>query len=179
MNAALRLLLDIAPLGAFFIGYRLDGLMAATGLLVAATLVSLLITWLMERKLALAALISGTLAALLGGMTLALNDPVFIKVKPTLVNLLFAAALLGGLALKKPPLKYLLDVAFQLTPQGWNLLTLRWALFFIALAGLNEAIWRNFPEEFWVNFKVFGMLPLTLAFAALQIPLVRRHGTGE
>ena len=153
MNPYIRLILDIAPLALFFISYRLYGLMTATAVLIAATLISLFITWLLERKIALTPLISGVLVAMFGGLTLALNDSTFIKMKPTLVNLLFAAILLGG----------------------WYLLSLRWALFFISLAALNEFIWRSFSEEFWVEFKVFGMLPLTLTFALLQIPLIKRH----
>ncbi len=175
MNPYIRLILDIAPLALFFISYRLYGLMTATAVLIAATLISLFITWLLERKIALTPLISGVLVAMFGGLTLALNDSTFIKMKPTLVNLLFAAILLGGLALKKPLLKYLMETAFQLTQRGWYLLSLRWALFFISLAALNEFIWRSFSEEFWVEFKVFGMLPLTLTFALLQIPLIKRH----
>lgn len=175
----MRFFLDIAPLAAFFIGYQWAGLMTATAVLIAATLVSLAVTWLMERKIALSPLVSGGLVAVFGGLTLVLNDPLFIKVKPTLVNLLFATVLLGGLAFKKPLLKYLLEVAFQLTEHGWRLLSLRWALFFIALACLNEVIWRHYPEEFWVNFKVFGMLPLTIGFTLLQLPLIKRYMVEE
>lgn len=171
----MRLFLDFFPLAAFFIAFKLGGLMVATAALMVCSLISLAITYLKDRKIALNPLISGIVITIFGGLTLALHDDAFIKMKPTLVNLLFAAILIGGLAMKKPLLKPLLDSALQLSDRGWKLLSLRWALFFIFLAGLNECIWRNFPLDFWVNFKVFGMLPLTLIFMACQYPLILRH----
>ena len=108
-------------------------------------------------------------------MTLLLNDPRFIMIKPTIVNLVFAAFLFGGLLLGRPVLQLLLGEALRLTDEGWRKLTLRWACFFLALAVLNEIVWRNFSEATWASFKVFGILPLTLAFAVLQIGLMRRY----
>ncbi len=143
--------------------------------MIACTLLSLAITYAMEKRVAVMPLVSGIAVTLLGGLTLFLHDETFIKIKPTLVNLLFAAILLGGLYFGKPMLKYLLSDALQLTDEGWRKLSLRWGLFFIFLAVLNECIWRNFPTDFWVNFKVFGMFTLTMLFTLSQIPLIKKY----
>lgn len=171
----MKFFLDFFPLAAFFVAHKLGGLMVATATLMLCSVVSLAITYLKDRKIAVNPLVSGILVTLFGGLTLALQDDTFIKMKPTLLNLLFAAILAGGLAMKKPLLKPLLSSALQLSDRGWTLLSLRWALFFVFLAGVNEIIWRNFSEDFWVNFKVLGMLPLTLLFMACQYRLITRH----
>lgn len=175
MHAVLKLALDLGPLAAFFLGYKLFGLMAGTSALIVLTLVSLGVTYAMERKIAMAPLISGVLVALFGGVTLLLHDETYIKMKPTAVNLLFAAILLGGVCARRGLLRHLLEVAFQLTDEGWVKLSFRWGIFFLALAVLNEIIWRHFSTDFWVNFKVFGMLTLTVAFTISQLPLVKRY----
>jgi len=175
MSSGLRLLLDLGPLAVFFIAYRLGGLMAATAALIVATLLSLAVTYLKERKVAVMPLVTAVAVLIFGGLTLILQDELFIKMKPTFVNLLFAAVLLGGLACGRPLLRYLLEHAVHLTDQGWRILSLRWGVFFLFLAGLNELIWRSFSTEFWVNFKVFGMLTLTLLFTFAQVPLIQRH----
>lgn len=175
-----KLLLDFAPLGVFFAVYKLADIMTATVALVAATLVSLAIIYVYERKIALAPLISGVLVAVMGGLTVLLNDELFIKVKPTLLNLAFSAVLLGGVFLfKKGLLKYVLEMAVSLTDAGWLLLSKRWGFFFLFLAGLNEVIWRSFPTEFWVNFKVFGMFTLTIAFALSQWKLIEKYSAAK
>jgi intracellular septation protein len=174
MQAFIKFLLDFGPLAGFFIGYRLHGLMAGTVVLIVLTLVSLLVTYIKDRKVAMAPLISGIAITALGSLTLALQDDLFIKIKPTLVNLVFAAILLGGLYFKKSLLRPVLDAAFHLTDEGWYILTRRWGIFFIGLAILNEIIWRNFPVDFWVNFKVFGMLTITMLFTICQMPLIKR-----
>jgi intracellular septation protein len=110
-----------------------------------------------------------------GGLTFWLDDPRFIMVKPTIINLGFAGVLLGGLAMRRPLLKILFGEAFNLTEEGWRKLSMRWALFFMELAGLHAIVWRNFSEGAWVNFKVFGILPLTLVFAMAQMGLIKRH----
>ena len=117
----------------------------------------------------------GLFIIIFGGLTLILADETFIKFKPTLVNSLFALILLGGLIFKRSLLKPLFGSAFQLSEEGWRILTLRWGGFFILLAFLNEVIWRNFSTDFWISFKLFGILPLTLIFAVLQTPLVIRE----
>jgi len=179
MNSKIKLLLDFGPLLAFFIAYRAAGLMAATAAIVICTLLSLTVTYIRERQIAAMPLISAVAITVLGGLTLYLKDDYFIKIKPTLVNLLFASILLGGLCYKKSLFKYVLGHAMQLTDEGWRLLSLRWGLFFIFLAILNECIWRNFPLDFWVNFKVFGMFTLTMLFTLLQIPLMKKYWIEE
>jgi intracellular septation protein len=171
----MKLLRDFLPLALFFAVYKLKDLQWATAALIAATLASLLYTYIRERKLAWNPLISGVLVAFFGGLTLLLKDPIYIKMKPTLLNLFCALILFGGLAWRKSLVKPLLASAISLTETGWRQLTIRWAVFFVFLAGLNEYIWRSYSEDFWVSFKVFGMLPLTLIFMLMQIPLLQRH----
>jgi len=176
MKPGLRLLLDFAPLAAFFIGYRLFGIMVATALIIGATLLSLVITYAIERKIALTPLISGVLITVFGGLTLALNDEHFIKIKPTIINCLFAAVLLGGVyGLKRGLLRYVLQMALALSDEGWMKLSVRWGFFFLFLAALNEVIWRNFSTDFWVDFKVFGMFTCTVLFTLAQFPLIKRY----
>lgn len=175
MNGLVRFSLDMGPLFLFFVTYRLGGLQEATAVLIAFTAVSLTVTYILEKRISPMPLISGIAVAFFGGMTLWLKDDTFIKMKPTLVNLLFAAILLGGLAFKKPLIKYVLQSAVQLTDEGWWALSRRWGIFFIFLAILNEAVWRNFPTDFWVNFKVFGMFSCTLLFMLAQLPLINKH----
>lgn len=175
MNPKLKMLLDVGPLLAFFLAYRFSGLLAATAALMVCTFISLVITHWKERKIAVMPLVSGVVIAVFGTLTLMLHDNYFIKIKPTVVNLIFASLLLGGLCFKKPLLKYALGSALSLSDAGWRILSLRWGFFFIFLAGLNEFIWRNFSEDFWVNFKVFGMFSLTMVFTLSQLPLIKKH----
>ena len=176
MNATLKFILDMAPLAAFFIGYKFADLFVATALIMIATLLALAVHWLIEHKLALNPLITGGMVMVFGGLTLFLQDETFIKIKPTLVNSLFAAVLIGGvLIFKKGLLRYLLEMAFEMPDRAWQILSLRWGLFFLFLAALNEVIWRNFSTEFWVDFKVFGMLTCTIVFSISQFSFVKRH----
>ena len=176
LPAPVKLMLDFAPLAAFFFGYRFGDIMLATGLLIGATLLSLAITYVVERTVAVAPLVSGIFVAALGGLTIALNEERFIKIKPTLVNLLFASILLIGVyGYGRGLLKYLLDVAFHLTDAGWVVLSRNWGFYFIFLAALNEVIWRHFSTDFWVDFKVFGMFVCTLVFAAIQLRQMQRY----
>lgn len=171
----MKLFLDFFPLAIFFVVYKLSGLMAATAAIMVASLLSLMITYIKEKKISPSPLITGVIVTVFGGLTLYLHDDTFIKMKPTIINLLFAAILTGGLLMKKPLVKSLLSSALPLSDRGWYLLTFRWAVFFVFLAMLNEVVWRNFSESFWVNFKVFGMFPLTLLFLLCQIPLIQKH----
>ncbi len=176
----IKLALDFAPLVVFFFAYKFGGVMAATLSLMVSTSVSIAIIYIVERSVALAPLISGAFIMVMGGLSVAFNDEQFIKVKPTLVNLLFATILLGGVMVyKRGLLKHILNVAFQLTEEGWRVLSVRWGFFFVFLAGLNEFIWRNFSTDFWVNFKVFGMFTLTIAFAISQFRLVEKFKAPE
>ena len=127
------------------------------------------------RKLPIMPLVSGAVVVVFGGLTLALQDEQFIKLKPTIVNSMFGLVLLGGLWLGRPLLAVVLDSMFDLTDEGWRKLTLRWALFFFVLAALNEIVWRTQSTDFWVSFKVFGIMPLTIAFALAQTPLLMRY----
>lgn len=175
LSAGMRFALDFSPLAVFFIGYRLHGLMLATALLIALTLISLAVTYWKERKIAPMPLVTGVIVAVFGSMTLILQDEQFIKMKPTIVNALFSSLLLGGVMLKKPLLKWVLGYAISLEEKGWMKLSFRWGLYFAFLALLNEYIWRNYPTDFWVDFKVFGMLALTVIFTLLQLPLMKRY----
>jgi intracellular septation protein len=145
----------------------------------AAIAVSLEISIALERKVPAMPLVTAVVVMVFGGLTLLLQDETFIKMKPTIINGLFAATLLGGLAMGRTFLKALFGSVFRLDEAGWRKLSLRWALFFIAVAVLNEAVWRTTSTDFWVSFKVFGILPLTVLFALLQTPLIRRHEPRE
>lgn len=175
MKAPIRTLIDYGPLLAFFAVFWLYGILPATGVLMAATLAALAVAYAMERRLAPMPLVTGVVVSVFGGLTLWLADETFIKMKPTIVNLVFAAVLLGGLALGKPPLRHLFGTLFQLDEAGWRALSWRWAVYFLAMAALNEAIWRTQTTEIWVSFKVFGILPLSFVFALAQMPLIKRH----
>jgi intracellular septation protein len=184
LNPLVKLALELGPLVLFFLsnayadrfGFAENRrIFAATGLFIAATLVALAVHYLLVRKLPIMPLVSGVVVVVFGGLTLFLQDEVFIKLKPTIVNALFGLTLLGGLYYRKPLLQIVLDSMFDLTEEGWRKLTVRWALFFFVLAALNEIVWRTQTTDFWVSFKVFGIMPLTVAFALAQTPLLMRH----
>ena len=170
-----RPLADYGPLAVFLVAYFRWDLFVATGALIAATGVALAIAWLAERRVPLMPLVTAGIVAVFGGLTLWLQDETFIKMKPTIVQLIFAAVLLGGLIFKRPLLRYVLGTALALDDAGWRRLTLRWAVFFTVMAGINELVWRTQSTDFWVSFKVFGILGLTFAFALAQMPLVMKH----
>ena len=175
----LRILVEWGPLIAFFIANARGGIFWGTGVFMAATAVALAVSWTLTRRLALVPLIGAVFVAVFGGLTLWLQNDTFIKVKVTLVNAMFGSILLIGLYFGKQFLKLVLGEALKMDDEGWRILTLRWGLFFFALAALNEVIWRSVSTDLWVNFKVFGILPLTLLFALSQAPLMSRHMIGE
>jgi intracellular septation protein len=175
----LRLLVEWGPLIAFFIANARGGIFWGTGVFMAATVVALAVSWTLTRRLALVPLIGAVFVAVFGGLTLWLHNDTFIKVKVTLVNAMFGSILLIGLYFGKQFLKLVLGEALKMDDEGWRILTLRWGLFFFVLAALNEVIWRSVGTDLWVNFKVFGILPLTLLFALSQAPLMSRHMIGE
>lgn len=166
---------DYGPLGVFLLTYLLAGLMAATAALMAATAVALALSLWVTRRVPVMPLVTAVIVGVFGGLTLWLDDPRFIKMKPTIVQALFSAVLFGGLALGKPLLAPLLGHAWPMDQEGWRKLTFRFALFFAAMALLNEIVWRTQSTDVWVTFKVFGLMGLTLIFAMAQAPLMRRH----
>ena len=175
LNPFLKLALELGPLVVFFIANQRAGIFAATAIFIAATVLALGVHYALVRKLPIMPLVSGAVVVVFGGLTLALQDEQFIKLKPTIVNSMFGLVLLGGLWLGRPLLAVVLDSMFDLTDEGWRKLTLRWALFFFVLAALNEIVWRTQSTDFWVSFKVFGIMPLTIAFALAQTPLLMRY----
>lgn len=174
-NPLVRLLLDLGPLLLFFGINAYFGIFAATAVFMVAITVALILSRMLTGQFAKMPLVTAVFVLLFGGLTLYLQDEIFIKVKPTIIYLLFAGILLGGLAVKRVFLQNLLGEAFDLDARGWRKLTFRWAWFFIFLAALNEFVWRSFSTDIWVSFKVFGLLPLTLIFAALQVGLLQKH----
>ena len=174
-NPLLKLALEIGPLALFFLTNAKAGIFWATAVFMVAILVSLTINWLLERRVPTLPLVTGIFVLVFGGLTLILQDELFIKLKPTIVNTLFAVILFGGLFWGKSFLKSLMGSMFRITDLGWRMLTIRWALFFVLLAVLNEIVWRNTSTDTWVSFKVFGIMPLTILFSLSQLPAMNRH----
>jgi intracellular septation protein len=175
LNPWAKMGLEMGPLILFFVVNGQAGIFWATGIFMGAMAVSLGVMFALTRHIPPMPLITALFVGVFGGLTLWLQDETFIKIKPTLVYCLFAGILIAGLMAGRTFLKPLLGTMLALTDAGWRLLTWRWAVFFLALAVLNEIVWRNVPTDTWVTFKVFGFLPLTLIFALAQIPLIRRH----
>jgi intracellular septation protein len=177
LNPILKLALDIGPLLLFFIANARFGIFFATGVFMVAAVTAVAVTYAITRHLALMPMVTAAIVLVFGGLTLILHNELFIKVKPTIIYVLFGGTLLGGLAFGKSLLGTLFDQVFTLTDEGWRRLTWRWALFFFVLALLNEIVWRTQTTDFWVAFKVFGVVPLTFAFGALQYPLITKYHT--
>ncbi len=178
MSQGKKTLLDFGPLLAFFIGNWQGGIYWGTGVFMAATALALIITYAMTGKIAKFPLFSAVFVAVFGGLTLYLHDDTFIKVKVTMINILFGGVLLAGLAFGKTFLKDIMGDAVQLPDFAWRNLTIRWAGFFFVLAAINEVVWRNFTTDQWVNFKVFGLMAMTLIFALANAPYMAKHMTG-
>ncbi len=172
---------EYGPLAAFFIAYFWSDqdLIAATAALLVATGLALVLSLAIARRVPMLPLVTAIIVGVFGGLTLWLKDPTFIKMKPTIVQALFSVVLLGGLAFGRPLLSTLLGAAWPMDQEGWRRLTLRFAIFFAAMAALNEAVWRTQTEEVWVFFKVFGIMILTIIFAVAQTPLMKRHHVPE
>ena len=196
LNPLLKIALDLGPLLLFFYanskpalfepwiaplipqavaGGESAGIFVATAVFMVAIVVALAISYALTRHLPMMPLVSAAIVVVFGGLTLFLQNETFIKLKPTIIYLLFAGTLFGGLIFRKPLLATVFDTVFHLTDEGWRRLTMRWALFFLALAVLNEIVWRTQSTDTWVTFKVFGVMPLTFIFAALQYPLLTKH----
>jgi intracellular septation protein len=176
-NPLTKLVLDLGPLALFFAANSRYGIFVATATFMVAVLAALAASYLMTRRLPIMPVVTAIIVVIFGGLTLILHDATFIKVKPTIIYALFGAVLVGGLYFNKPLLGVVFDSLFNLTDEGWRKLTWRWAIFFFALAALNEIVWRNTSTNVWVDFKVFGVVPLTFLFAALQTPLLKKYAT--
>jgi intracellular septation protein len=175
LNPFLKLVLDLGPLALFFFANSRYGIFAATATFMVAVLAALAVSYVMTRHLPIMPVVTAVIVLVFGGLTLYLHDATFIKVKPTIIYALFGAVLLGGLLCNKPLLGVVFDSLFHLTDEGWRKLTWRWTIYFFVLAGLNEIVWRNTSTNVWVDFKVFGVTPLTFLFAALQTPLLKKY----
>jgi intracellular septation protein len=175
LNPTLKLVLDIGPLVLFFAINAKIGIYAATGVFMVAVLLALAVAYALTRRIEVMPLVTAVVVLIFGGLTLFFQDELFIKLKPTIIYVLFGGALVGGLMFGKPLLGLVFDSVFHLTDEGWRKLTWRWALFFFALAILNEIVWRTQTTDFWVSFKLFGVVPLTFVFGALQYPLLMKY----
>jgi len=171
----IKMALELGPLVVFFIVNSRADIFVGTAWFMAAMVLSLALSWLLLKKIALMPLVTGAVVLVFGGLTLWLHDDTFIKMKPTIVDTLFGATLLGGLVFRVSLLRYVFGDVYKLKPEGWTILTLRWGLFFFFLAALNELVWRTQSTDFWVAFKVWATMPLTIAFAALQLRVLNRY----
>ncbi|WP_212111745.1 septation protein A [Bartonella queenslandensis] len=193
LSPTLKFLLEMGPLVAFFFAnYKGEWLIKnieffqnfnkpifpATAIFMVAIIISLSFSWILARQVPIMPLISGIFVLVFGFLTLWLHNETFIKMKPTIINSLFAFILFGGMFFKKPLLRYALDSTLKLDDLGWQKLTYRWAFFFVFLALLNEIIWRNFSDNFWTSFKVFGVMPITVLFMLTQMPIIIKHSKG-
>lgn len=190
----IKLALEIGPLIVFFLANAYGGraieafslqavfpqpIFFATAVFMVAMVIALALSWGIMKRVAVMPLVSGAIVMIFGGLTLWLQDETFIKMKPTIVNVLFGGTLLGGLVFGRLLLKYVFGEVYRLTEEGWRILTWRWGFFFLALAVLNELVWRNFSTDLWVAFKVWGIAPLTVVFSFTQIGVLGRHAAGD
>ena len=181
-KSLLKFVTDFGPLAIFFFFYYDSGkdLKIAIPPFIVATLVALVIVWFLEKKIPMVPLIGGVLITFFGGLTIYFDNPIFIYIKPTIINILFGLALLfGKFFTNEPVLKKIMGKSIALTDVGWELLNRRWMYFFFVLALLNECVWRTQSEEFWVNFKVWGLLPITFVFTGFQISLINKYKVDE
>ena len=178
----LKFITDFGPLLVFFFYYYNSdkNLKIAIPPFIIATIIALAIVWMLEKKIPMVPLIGGILITFFGGLTIYFNNPVFIYIKPTIINILFGLALLfGKYFTNEPVLKKILGKSIVLKDEGWNILSRRWIFFFFSIALLNEIVWRTQSEEFWVNFKVWGLLPITFIFTAFQVTLITKYKVNE
>ena len=175
MKSIYKLLIDIGPLAVFFIFYTRGDLKTAILPLMIATIIAVLFSYILEKKIPIMPTVGAAIILIFGGLTIYFDNETFFKMKPTIINLLFAGILYGGIILNKSLLRYLLGAALKLQDEGWDILTKRWIGFFIALAILNEIIWRTQTTDMWVNFKVFGILPITFVFTLTQFSTIKKY----
>ena len=174
INPLLKLVLDIGPLVLFFLANGRFGIFTATAIFMVAIVTALLVSFAMTRHWPIMPVVSAIVVLIFGGLTLFLHDETFIKVKPTIIYLLFAGVLLCGHLLNRPLLAVVFDSVFHLTEEGWRKLTQRWIAFFLALAALNEIVWRTQTTDVWLGFKL-AVVAVTFVFAALQYPLLMKY----
>lgn len=179
MSQWLKFSLEMGPLLVFFFANAKWGILTGTAVFVVATIIALATSYVLVRKIPILPLVSGVFVLGFGGATVIFEDELFIKLKPTIVNLLFAGALTVGLMTGRNFLKLAFEAAFQLNDEGWRILAKRWAVFFVILAVINEVVWRSMTTDAWVSFKVFGIMPLTVVFSLSQLPLLMRHQVVE
>ena len=175
MKSLLKLFVDVGPLVVFFIFYSRGNLQSAILPLMIATVIAVAFSYIMEKKIPIMPTIGAAIILIFGGLTIYFDNEVFFKMKPTIINILFAAILYGGQIMERPLLKYLFSGNLKLQDEGWDRLTKRWIGFFIALAILNEIVWRTQSTDLWVTFKVFGILPITFIFTMTQFALVKKY----
>ena len=175
MKSISKLLIDIGPLAVFFIFYTRSDLQTAILPFMIATVIAVLFSYIIEKKIPIMPTVGAIIILIFGGLTIYFDNETFFKMKPTIINLLFAGILYGGIILNKLLLRYLLGAALKLQDEGWDILTKRWIGFFIALAILNEIIWRTQSTDIWVNFKVFGILPITFIFTLTQFSIIKKY----
>ena len=175
MKSIYKLLIDIGPLAVFFIFYTRGDLKTAILPFMIATIIAVLFSYILEKKIPIMPTVGAVIILIFGGLTIYFDNETFFKMKPTIINLLFAGILYGGVILNKSLLRYLLGAALKLQDEGWDILTKRWIGFFIALAILNEIIWRTQTTDIWVNFKVFGILPITFIFTLTQFSTIKKY----
>ena len=175
MKSIFKLLIDIGPLAVFFIFYTRSDLQTAILPFMIATIIAVLFSYIVEKKIPIMPTVGAVIILIFGGLTIYFDNETFFKMKPTIINLLFAGILYGGIILNKSLLRYLLGAALKLQDEGWDILTKRWIGFFIALAILNEIIWRTQTTDIWVNFKVFGILPITFIFTLTQFSTIKKY----
>ena len=175
MKSIYKLLIDIGPLAVFFIFYTRGDLKTAILPFMIATIIAVLFSYILEKKIPIMPTVGAAIILIFGGLTIYFDNETFFKMKPTIINLLFAGILYGGIILNKSLLRYLLGAALKLQDRGWDILTKRWIGFFIALAILNEIIWRTQTTDIWVNFKVFGILPITFIFTLTQFSTIKKY----
>ena len=175
LDPKLKFALELGPLALFFLSYWKFGIFAATGVMIVAVLVTLTVSWIKLKRLPMMPMVTAVIVVVFGSLGLIFHNDTLIKIKPTVLYCSFAAALFFGLAFRRPILQIMFDGALNLTPEGWRILTWRWAFFFLFLAVVNEYVWRSYSEHAWVTFKSFGFLPLTVLFALAQTPVVMKH----
>ena len=175
MKSIYKLLIDIGPLAVFFVFYTRSDLKTAILPFMIATIIAVLFSYIIEKKIPIMPTVGAVIILIFGGLTIYFDNETFFKMKPTIINLLFAGILYGGIILNKSLLRYLLGAALKLQDEGWDILTKRWIGFFIALAILNEIIWRTQTTDIWVNFKVFGILPITFIFTLTQFSTIKKY----